>query len=276
MPDILERVNDFNRFKLEMRMSFNGEYYGCNTPSTESMQAKTTEDYYVSLALVNCKYLLVPAEQHLKNIPNYHFGYGYNLVLKISNGIGTYRFSDDEDKCHSKPYNYTGLEVRPYSPIARFTFCDDEQDSLTFHDLHLPESREETKGAKVFHVIDNIVHYSNQSDGSFPEHLIRATEELEELKQRLEEYRMRNNAGTLNEEQMKEMHELTIKREELVRILYEFEDSKKMLQIMFDARNRAATIIDETVDIDYHFEHDDQKGEVKFNIQVVHDPVKGK
>ena len=277
MPDLIEKINAFNRFKLDVQIDYEGEWEGCGIEKAE-FTATNLEEFYVSLGLVNCKYNFFLAGEYLKDHPrNYHYGNPYNIRLQVTNGTGTQsKYSEDGEKCWQLKPDLKGLTIAPYEPIASISFCEkDTEDSLQFYSLHLPNSRENRENENYNHA--KFEHFDTRLEndgytGNEPAEFWQMQTELEELKGSVGKFEMKTyTKPTLAE--MEEHHFVANRIKWLTKMRNEYEERSNPSVIIFDAKNGSETIIDEKSTKKYSDAYLKEKAEVVIRVKITHAPV---
>jgi hypothetical protein len=88
--------------------------------------AKTEMPQYLSVAPLNCKFMLIQNEQHIAQDSYHGFGIGSILHLKTGAGKRVDKETDpkDPDKCITINTPYSNLPLRIGLPFTKMTFCE--------------------------------------------------------------------------------------------------------------------------------------------------------
>jgi len=279
LQNYIDNLNAFNRFKIDVQIDYSGIVKECDKESEENFTATNLQQQYASLYPVNCKYMFFPAEEYVKD-GNFHYGRKVNFQLEITHGTGyEERWSEDGENCQLISHDLKGLAVRPRMPITSISFCDNaESDSLQFYDLHLPISREnridKRYGYWEFDKFNTLI----KNDGfqeNYPQELEPLSIELEVLET---EQGMFETLPVKKPTLKKlEQHYTNAARTHTIRRIFnELEEKQNSSAVLFDAKNRSETIIDEIAEKRYRAEYDEdrfRKADIKIKVKIVHDPL---
>lgn len=255
---IQEKINAFNRFKVKMDVDYKASFVdGSCENAKDFAKAVMQKDFYVSLGVVDCKYSLTIAEQHLQEYPNYHSARDVTLDLKIIQGT--------KNVC-GESENTAGYQLHPYLPLVKISFCENDQpDTISILALHRSIHGEE-EGTSTIYLFagsdGNIKITSDVKD---------AMNEMRQINRLVEEYQEKEHIQKLTLSEMNNMHTITARKEYLSRLLLQAADPLNQHFFLFNAKNEDGNLID--ADILMAGEAADFKIETKIKFKVTHDPL---
>lgn len=273
---LMDKITAFNRFRLQMEIEYEGEWYPCTT-ANENFFAVNKDDLFMAMAPVDCKYRFFIAEEHVKDAKGYHFAKRFNLALEITDGITRRIKSDDDGNCYTESVSLTGLKVRPFAPFITVDFCEGStSDSLAVDYLHLPMSREnrddERYGLWHFSAFDRYMQHDGYRDRQPSEEIYFA---LERTKQPYERFQI-NPVVNPDSAQMEQHYYEAIDRENALKTAMADETGHPGA-VIFDAKNGEEIILHSTVIKTYtglgDQAEDDGKATVKIKVKLTHDPL---
>ena len=279
LQNYIENLNAFNRFKIDVQIDYSGIVKECDKESTENFTATNLQQQYVSLYPVNCKYMFFPAEDYVKE-GNFHYGKKVNFQLEITNGTGyEEEWSEDGENCRLISHDLKGLVVRPRMAITSISFCDNNgSDSLQFYDLHLPISKENRIDKRYSYWEFDEFNKLIKNDGfqeNYPQELETLSIELEALETEQGMFEtLPVRKPTLPE--MEQHYTNAARTHTIRRIFNELEEKQNSSAVLFDAKNRSDTIIDEIAEKKYRAQYEEdrfRKADIKIKVKIVHDPL---
>lgn len=280
MSDLMEKINAFNRFKMDVQFDYKGEWEDCGIEKA-SFTATNLEEVHVSLGLVNCKYNFFWIEGVDEKNSSYpiHYRSDYSIPLQVTNGTGTEsKYSEDGEKCWQIQHNLKGLVINPYGPIASISFCENEkEDSLQFDVLHLAGSHENREDIRYnyarFEHFDELMQHDGLEESTNEIEEYRT--ELQELKHDLSDFPEMEQFAKHSLSEMEKLH-FEINRVRWLRAkINEYEERNNPSVIVFDAKNGNEVIIDEKTYKSYSDTVGDnhEKANVTIKIKITHAPL---
>lgn len=262
----IQKINAFNRFKIEYQVSYSYEGEDCGT-STDNAQAENARDAYVSLFPMGCKFGLMAHESNIQDGAIHQFGLDHPIELKFTRATYVQKVNHDtEDRCITKTHNYSNLPLYMAVPFVKMTFCENVDDSIY---VSFTRAKPKNANTTIYNTISSLFN-SWEDEEKLPVH-----DELEAVNAQLEPFTVNESrtARKLGLEESRNFSNLIMKRAELASEVNKNDKLSKKFLESFDGVNGEPTIISVESTINHAPEHSEERATFRITIKVVHEPL---
>lgn len=272
MPELMEKLKAFNRFKIDVQLDYEGAREADCVQKTV-FNATNLNPVYISLTQQDCKFSLSVYEDQSPNTNiawyNYYRGV-FEVPLDITNGTGTEVLTNDEGECYTKTHSINGLKLKVSGPLSKISFCEGTQDSLLFDNIF--DRYQERKTDKRY---DFVYIISKPLPDEIPEEIEQIEIELDELNKKIKD----KETETFRKPSLQDLEEQYFdetRRRWLTQKIKEFEQGNDLSPFIFDAENSSGVIVDDQITTTYaHTDHNEvhEKATFTLRVKIVHDPL---
>ncbi len=269
IPEIMEKLQAFNRFRIELQIDYEGEKEVCDYRI--KFTATNLNPVYISFRRQECKFSLFAYEDPNPELPIawYNFYRGvFEMPLTITNGSATEIIHNWDGTCNSKPHDLDGLNLSFSAPLSSFSFCEGTEDSVQFGNSIGKNERKKDKR------YDFIRFLEMPEEASLPENIEQMEMELDDLHKKIREKEtQRFTKPTL--EELEQQYADELRRKRLAQQVWEYEERADPGTMVFDAVNGSEIIIDEKTTRTKKIDQEDayEKSTMTIRVKIIHDPL---
>lgn len=287
IPALIEKINAFNRFKMEMEVDFaiscddNGD---ATCPFLSASGSLTTKrDFYVSFTPYKCggyqiyltHILYNPETEALNRELHYTSSVEevnkYELELIASDGNEKTVYADDDGNRKIKTESFTGVKVLSHLPLTRIYFCKDKKDTLYvlgFYNKYLETSDKRHYTKSISEYMNYLV--ANTSEEELEAHMPKVVAKSEEYEKRMKNYEVEPTGFEKADKMQNQFNIVNLYQQNAETIInYLTKDAA----IFFNAENGEQEIMNAATEVSGKTIENMKVNKGIVKIKIVHDPL---